>query len=126
MGGFPGAAADPADAEYAVVGAPLDVSATFRPGARFGPERIRRFARPFDDYDRRTDRRLPDLLTDAGDVDPWDDAAGYLDFLAGRLSDHGRAGRLPLVVGGEHTVTVAGLRAADPDVYVCQIGRAHV
>ena len=119
MGGFPGAGADPVDAEYAVVGAPLDVSATFRPGARFGPERVRRFARPFDDYDRRTDRRLPDLLTDAGDVDPWDDAAGYLDFLAGRLSDHGRAGRLPLVVGGEHTVTVAGLRAADPDVYVC-------
>ena len=119
MGGFPGAGADPEGADYAVVGAPLDVSATFRPGARFGPERVRRFARPFDDYDRRTDRRLPDLLTDAGDVDPWDDAADYLDFLAGRLSDHHRAGRLPLVVGGEHTVTVAGLRAADPDVYVC-------
>ncbi len=119
MGGFPGAAADPEAADYAVVGAPLDVSATFRPGARFGPERVRRFARPFDDYDHRTDRRLPDLLTDAGDVDPWDDAAGYLEFLAGRLADHHEAGRLPLVVGGEHTVTVAGLRAADPDVYVC-------
>ena len=39
MSGFPGATADPAEAAYAVVGAPLDVSATFRPGARFGPDR---------------------------------------------------------------------------------------
>ena len=119
MGGFPGATADPAEAAYAVVGAPLDVSATFRPGARFGPDRVRRFARPFDDYDRRTDRTFSGLVADAGDVDAWDDAPDYLEFLAGQLSDHHEAGRLPLLVGGEHTVTVAGVRAADPDVYVC-------
>ena len=119
MGGFPGARADPAEAAYAVVGAPLDVSATFRPGARFGPDRVRRFARPFDDYDRRTDRTFSELVADAGDVDAWDDAPDYLEFLAGQLSDHHEAGRLPLLVGGEHTVTVAGVRAADPDVYVC-------
>ena len=26
---------------------------------------------------------------------------------------------MPLLVGGEHTVTVAGVRATDPDVFVC-------
>ena len=119
MGEFPGARADPDDAAYAVVGAPLDVSTTFRPGARFGPDRVRRFARPFDEYDQRTDRDLSDLCTDAGDVDPWSDVPAYLDFLEGELSDHHAADRLPLLVGGEHTVTVAGVRAADPDVYVC-------
>jgi len=119
MGEFPGATADPDDAAYAVVGAPLDVSTTFRPGARFGPERVRRFARPFDDYDRRTGRQFSDLVLDAGDVDAWNDAEEYLEFLAADLRDHHDAGRLPLLVGGEHTVTVAGLRAADPDVYVC-------
>ena len=119
MGEFPGATADPEAAAYAVVGAPLDVSTTFRPGARFGPERVRRFARPFDDFDHRTDSRFSGLVTDAGDVEPWDDAADYLEFLAGHLRDHREVGRLPLVVGGEHTVTVAGLRATDPDVYVC-------
>jgi agmatinase len=119
MGEFPGARADPADAAYAVVGAPLDVSTSFRPGARFGPDRVRRFARPFDEYDQRTDRSLPDLLCDAGDVDPWSDVPDYLAFLEGELADHHDADRLPLLLGGEHTVTVAGVRAADPDVYVC-------
>ena len=119
MGEFPGATADLAEAAYAVVGAPLDVSTTFRPGARFGPERVRRFARPFDEYDRRTGRQFSELVCDAGDVDAWNDAEEYLEFLAADLRDHHDAGRLPLLVGGEHTVTVAGLRAADPEVYVC-------
>ena len=58
---FPGADADRDAADYALVGAPLDVSTSFLPGARFGPERVRRFARTFDDYDRRTDSRFSAL-----------------------------------------------------------------
>lgn len=119
MAKFPGANASEEAADYAVVGAPLDVSTTFRPGARFGPDRIRRFARPLDGYDHRTEQHLDSLLTDAGDVATWDDAEEYLRFLQGELADHHDSGRIPLVLGGEHTVTVAGIRALDPDVYVC-------
>ncbi|MES3517876.1 MAG: arginase family protein [Natronomonas sp.] len=118
MGTFPGAGADPADAEYAVVGAPLDTSTTFRPGTRFGPERIRRFARPFEPYDHRTDTHLDSILCDDGDVDPFHPTEEYLEFLRGVLTDHRDAGRVPCLLGGEHTVSVAGVRATDPDVYV--------
>ncbi|MDZ7701246.1 MAG: agmatinase [Halobacteriales archaeon] len=117
---FPGATADRADAAYVVVGAPLDVSTSFQPGTRFGPGRIRTFAEPFDDYDRRTDRRFTELdVADAGDVRAWDDAEAYLDFLAGELGDVVDDGAVPLTLGGEHTVTVAGVRAVEPDVLVC-------
>jgi len=119
MSSFPGVGTDLDGAAYAIVGAPLDVSTTFRPGARFGPDRVRAFAAPFDGYDRRTGLRFGDLVADDGDLSAWDDAAEYLRFLEGELADHHEEGRLPLVVGGEHTVAVAGVRAADPDVYVC-------
>ncbi|MEF8774614.1 MAG: arginase family protein [Halobacteriales archaeon] len=116
---FPGADADRDSADYVVVGAPLDVSTTFQPGARFGPERVRRFARTFDDYDRRTDSRFTALgVHDRGDVRAWDDAAEYLSFLEGVATDVVRDGAVPVLVGGEHTVTAAGARAADPDVLV--------
>jgi agmatinase len=118
MAKFPGADASSETADYVIVGAPLDVSTTFRPGARFGPDRIRKFARPFDEYDHRTDRHFSDLVTDSGNVAAWDDTAEYLRFLEGQLTDHHAADRLPLLLGGEHTVTIAGVRSAEPDVYV--------
>ena len=118
--GFPGARADEEGANYVLRGAPLDVSTSFRPGARFGPRELRHAAEPFEDYDHRTDRTFSTLgVHDAGDIAPWNDVGEYLDFLAGDLSDTADDGRLPLLVGGEHTVSVAGVRATQPDVYVC-------
>jgi agmatinase len=116
---FPGATADRDDADYVVVGAPLDATTTFQPGTRFGPERIRRFARTYDDYDRRTGQFFSSLAVhDAGDVHAWDDVPDYLDYLGGTLADVVDDGATPLTLGGEHTVTAAGVRAVDPDVLV--------
>jgi agmatinase len=117
---FPGATDDREAAQYVLLGAPLDASTSFVPGTRFGPDRLRRYAEPFDDYDRRTDSFFSDhAVHDAGDLRPWDDVVEYLDFLAGELGDVRRDGATPVVLGGEHTVTYAGVEASDPDVLVC-------
>jgi agmatinase len=117
---FPGATADRSDADYVLVGAGLDRSTSFRPGTRFGPDEIRRFGRGFEDYDHHTDTHFTDrAVHDAGDVEPWADTRDYLDFLADQLADARTDGAVPLLLGGEHTVSVAGVRAVDPDVFVC-------
>jgi agmatinase len=117
---FPGATSSRTDAAYAIVGAPLDASTTFQPGARFGPRRVRHFAETFDDYDHHTDQLFTDCAVyDHGDVGPGSDVAEYLAFLRGTLWDVTEEDAVPLVIGGEHTVTVAGVRATDPDVFVC-------
>ena len=116
---FPGATTDREAASYVVVGAPLDATTTFQPGTRFGPDRIRRFARTFDDYDHRTTSDFSALgVHDAGDVQPWDDVEAYLDHLAAELRSVTYDDAAPLLVGGEHTVTYAGVEAVDPDVLV--------
>jgi agmatinase len=117
---FPGARADREAADYVVVGAPLDASTTFQPGTRFGPRQVRHFAEPFDDYDHHTDQQFTDLAVhDHGDVHPGDDTEEYLEFLRGTIADIRDEGAVPLTIGGEHTVTVAGVRAVQPDVFVC-------
>ncbi|MBX0323963.1 agmatinase [Halomicroarcula sp. F13] len=117
---FPGAVADREAADYALVGAPLDASTSFRPGARFGPRRVREFAEQFDDYDHRSARRFTELgVYDHGDVGPTADTAEYLTFLESAVAEFDSDGAVPLVVGGEHTVSVAAVRATDPDVFVC-------
>ncbi|MFW5999971.1 MAG: agmatinase [Halorubrum sp.] len=122
---FPGATTDREAASYVVVGAPLDATTTFQPGTRFGPDRVRRFAETYDDYDRRTDSRFSALgVHDAGDVRPWDDVPAYLDHLAAELRSVAYDDAVPLLLGGEHTVTYAGVDAVDPDVLV--VADAHL
>ncbi len=107
-------------AEYVIIGAPLDVSTSFLPGTRFGPDRIRQFARPFDDYDRRTDLHFSACgVIDQGNVRAWDDATEYLEWLNGELTAIIRDDALPVLLGGEHTITRAGVDAVMPDVFVC-------
>jgi agmatinase len=118
--GFPGANEPRETSDYVLLGAPLDISTSFQPGTRFGPREVRHHAHTFDDYDRRTDQRFTELgVHDAGDLDGWADAAEYLDFLRGMVTDIHNEERLPLLVGGEHTVSAAGVRATGPDVFVC-------
>lgn len=116
---FPGASADRDTASYVVVGAPLDATTTFQPGARFGPDRIRHFAETYDDYDHRTASHFSELaVADAGDVRSWDDVEAYLDHLTGELRSVVLDDAVPLLLGGEHTVTYAGVEAVDPDTLV--------
>jgi agmatinase len=114
---FPGATAD-GDAAYVLVGAPLDVSTSYRPGTRFGPDTIRSAAAQFEDYDHRTDSRFSTLgVRDDGDVHAWDDIPEYLAYLNDTLEERD-AGATPVLLGGEHTVSLAGVRTVEPDVFV--------
>ncbi len=107
---FPGAAAPADAAAYTIIGAPLDRSASFRPGTRFGPDAIRAHAGHFDDYDQHTETYLSALaLADVGDVEPFSPLEEYLRWLAGRVDDVVTAGAVPVVLGGEHTITRAGV-----------------
>jgi len=117
---FPGATDDREAASYVVVGAPLDATTTFQPGTRFGPDQIRKFARSFDDYDHHTDQQFTELgVHDAGAVRPWDDVAAYCEHLGSHLRGVVDDDAVPLVLGGEHTVTVPAIKAVDPDIFVC-------
>lgn len=117
---FPGAAAERTAVDYAILGAPLDVSTTGQPGTRYGPREVRQAAATFEDYDHRTGRSFSDLAVhDHGDVAPTDDTEEYLTYLEGLVREYHDEGVVPLTVGGEHTVSVAAIRAVDPDVVVC-------
>ena len=122
---FPGADTDRERARYAVVGAPLDATTSFRPGARFGPERVRRFARTLEDDDVGVGDGFSQMAVhDAGDVRAWPDPAEYVEHLAAELRALIHDDVVPVVVGGEHTVTVAGVRAPEPETLV--VLDAHV
>jgi agmatinase len=103
------------NSDVAVVGAPFDTGATFRAGARFGPEGIRSVSHLLRRYNPSLDVVIFDHLSviDYGDVPvvPGYIEASYESIKEGLEPIH-RAGVVPIVLGGDHSIALPELRAA--------------
>ncbi len=100
-------------ADVAVVGVPFDTGTSFRPGARFGPAAIRDASSILKPYCPLTDVNIVENLSilDYGDIDT---VPGYLEDSNERIetgmADLCRAGVIPLVMGGDHSISLPLLR----------------
>jgi agmatinase len=103
------------NADAAIVGAPFDTGATFRAGARFGPEGIRSVSHLLRRYNPSLDVAIFDYLSviDYGDVPvvPGYTESSYERIAKGLEPIH-RAGVVPIVLGGDHSIALPELRAA--------------
>lgn len=103
--------------DWAIYGAPFDTGTTYRPGARLGPRAVRDESQYVKPYHIPYDLTLTDVLSlaDAGDapVNTFDcesNAVAVAEFAAGLGDpDHTRL----LMVGGDHSNTLANLRAVN-------------
>jgi agmatinase len=100
-----------ADADVVILGAPFDGGTSYRSGARFGPQAIRATDYLPHDGSRpslalRVDA-LGDLrVLDAGDVEMYSgDAERSCRDLEAAVALVSAAGVIPLILGGDHTIT---------------------
>ena len=103
------------NSDVAIVGAPFDTGASFRVGARFGPEGIRSASHLPRPYNPSQDISIFEHLSviDYGDVPvvPGFIEESYERITAGLEEIH-RAGVVPIVLGGDHSIALPELRAA--------------
>src|SRR3990172_7551320 len=94
------------EANYVVFGVPFDVTSTYRTGARFGPTAIRQASLNIETYSFRSGLDVEDLhLHDLGDLHVSTDAKRTVDIVKLVVEDILAAGKMPVAIGGEHTVT---------------------
>lgn len=109
-------AASAAGADIAVLGIPLDVATSYRPGTRFGPQAIRRISALFEPIDPvwpfRTNPFETHAIVDIGDVS-WD--KGHPETIVPAIERRAAAaigeGTRLLSLGGDHFATYPLLRA---------------
>jgi agmatinase len=100
--------------DAAVFGMPWDGGASFRAGARFGPEGVRSASGMIRAYNPVQRTQVFGVLStvDYGDSPT---APGYIEETLARVQSFveeiGEAGVVPLGIGGDHSVTLAELRA---------------
>jgi agmatinase len=112
--GFMGSQQSFEEAEYVILGVPFDVTSTYRSGARFAPLAIREASLNIEGYSFRTGMDVEDLkIHDLGDLHVTGDAELTLGRLALVAHDLFEAEKVPVLIGGEHTITLGAMRSLE-------------
>ena len=115
-----------AEADIVLFGVPFDGTVSFRPGSRFAPHAIRTDSYGLETYSPYADRDLEDSkVCDIGDIEtPFGNPQKVLAMIQGLTAEIITAGKRPLMLGGEHLVTLGAVQAiakAYPEMHVLHL-----
>src|SRR5438034_9254787 len=114
---FTGVASSFENSRYVVFGVPYDRSSAYRAGSRFGPGAIRDVSANLELYSIRSDVDLEKVpVHDMGDVDTVEDSQETLKRVTSVWSELVAADKIPIMVGGEHTITKGAIDALPLDL----------
>ncbi len=111
------------EAEIVLFGAPFDSTTSFRPGARFGSSAMRHESFGLETYSPYQDKDLTDHnVFDSGDLELcFGSAESALSCIEERAEEILKDNKLPLLLGGEHLVTLGAVRAVQkkyPELHI--------
>ncbi len=120
---FLGCDAEFDEARIVIFGAPFDSTTSYRPGTRFASRTMRAESYGLETYSPYQDLDLEDAkVFDGGDLELcFGDAGLALDDISSFTKKVLAGGKLPLMIGGEHLVTLGAVRAVAekyPDLHV--------
>lgn len=108
-GGFLGTTRRERDAPTVIAGIPVDIATTNRPGARFGPEAIRRASRMLVDGDHPTLR--VDMTVGLSDIGDFEIALGDVPETLALIEAQAAKIEHLVALGGDHSIALPLLRA---------------
>jgi len=107
------------EARYVVVGVPYDHTSTYRSGSRFAPRAIREASINIETYSLRTHIDIENVpIHDAGDLHVLSDLVETLGRLTKVTEEILSAKKVPICIGGEHTITLGPVRSLPRNVGV--------
>ena len=114
--------------DVAIIGVPFDDRVSYRPGARFGPRAIRQATSTTGGYSLALDLepfRILDVI-DTGDADivpAWPERGHAVAYR--RVLDVMSSGAIPIVLGGDHSITWPVVSAVAQTVAPRRVGMIH-
>jgi len=111
---------------FVFFGVPFDRTSTYKPGSRFAPSALRDVSANLELYSVRSNLDLEKIpVHDAGDIDTVEDLTETLRRTTAVWRELTAAGKLPIMAGGEHTITKAAIDALPTDIGVMNLD-AHL
>ncbi|RLE54572.1 MAG: agmatinase [Candidatus Methanomethylicota archaeon] len=111
---FGGFEANLKEAEFVVFGVPFDATSSYRPGSRFAPSTIRNAALNIETFSLRTKLDASELkIHDAGDLTNTTSVSSTIRGITEVVREILSLGKVPVVLGGEHTLTFGAVEAIE-------------
>ncbi len=100
------------ESKIVLFGAPFDSTTSFRPGTRFASKSIRGDSFGIETYSPYQNKDLEDInVFDAGDLEfPFGNTEKVLDVISNMSNQILNDDKIPLMIGGEHLVTLGSVR----------------
>ena len=111
---------------FVFFGVPFDRTSTYKPGSRFAPSALRDVSANLELYSIRSNLDLEKVpVHDAGDIDTVEDLSETLRRTTQVWKELTATGKIPIIAGGEHTVTKAAVDALPTDLGIVNLD-AHL
>jgi len=96
------------ESKIIIVGVPMDFTCSFRPGTRFGPQKIREVSIGIEEYSVYRDMSLEDVdFFDCGDLElTFGDVDGSLTVISDSAEEILNDNKFPMFIGGEHLISL--------------------
>ncbi len=108
---IPDALSSYADSRYAIFGVPFDNTSSYRRGSRYAPDSVRQAYGNLESFDVSYGVDFTEVpMCDLGDLEESEDVSEVVDtveYVSGRIL---KDGKVPVMVGGEHSITVGAVR----------------
>lgn len=97
-----------------ILGAPLDITASFRSGSRFAPTKIREVSQYIETYSIRLDKELDEVeYFDQGNIITYPNIKDSIEVIMKVINSLRKIGKNIIVLGGEHTITLGVINGLD-------------
>lgn len=107
------------DSSYTILGIPLEATTSFRKGTKFAPSEIRKSSYCFESYNRKNEIDLKDIdICDLGDLGCQNKTENVIEFASGAIEDIHNHSKTPILIGGEHTISIAGFKGTDASSFI--------
>lgn len=105
------------NSKYIILGVPFDFTSTYRSGAKFAPNAIREASLNIEGYSFRSKLEVENLrIHDLGDLHVTGDIELTLVRLSSVAKDLFENDKIPVFIGGEHTITLGVAKNFDENV----------
>lgn len=105
------------DSKYVTFGVPYDLTASYRPGSRYGPRSVRQASANIEVYSQRTSCDASKLAaSDIGDIIASYDLRSVLRRTRQVVRTVVSDSKFPIMIGGEHTFTLSAISQFSQEV----------